>query len=291
MRGDVDADGNVTISDVTALIDYLLSGDASGIVLANADCDLDGNVAISDVTTLIDYLLSGNWPRNSFSVGGVTFNMVPVAGGTFTMGFTGDNPSSDESDALPAHQVTLSSYSIGETEVTQALWVAVMGSNPSQYTGDLNRPVESITWNDCQEFITKLNQMTGKTFRLPTEAEWEFAARGGNMTHGYKYAGSNTLNDVAWSQNYVDTTQPVGQKTPNELGLFDMSGNVWEWCYDYYDTYSSDAQTDPMGPTSGSERVARGGAFFNGESGQRVWFRNHTLPTNAADGLGFRLAL
>ena len=291
MRGDVDADGNVTISDVTALIDYLLSGDASGIVLANADCDLDGNVTISDVTTLIDYLLSGYWPGNSFSVGGVTFNMVPVAGGTFTMGFTGDNPSSDESNALPAHQVTLSSYSIGETEVTQELWVAVMGSNPSQFTGDLNRPVESITWNDCQEFITKLNQMTGKTFRLPTEAEWEFAARGGNMSHGYKYAGSNTLNDVAWSQNYVDTTQPVGQKTPNELGLFDMSGNVWEWCYDYYDTYSNAAQTNPMGPTSGSERVARGGAFFNGESGQRVWYRNHTLPTDSADGLGFRLAL
>ena len=108
----------------------------------------------------------------------------------------------------------------------------------------------------------------------------------------YVITSSNTIDDVSWNDNSsVDTTQPVGQKTPNELGLFDMSGNVWEWCYDYYDTYSSDAQTNPMGPTSGSERVARGGAFFNGESGQRVWFRNHTLPTNAADGLGFRLAL
>ena len=290
-RGDVNVDGNVNISDVTALIDYLLGGDTSGILLPSADCNQDGSVDINDVTTLIDYLLNGSWPRNSFTVAGVTFNMVPVVGGAFTMGFTGENPTSDEINALPAHQVTLSSYSIGESEVTQELWVAVMGSNPSQYTGDLKRPVESITWNDCQEFITQLNQMTGKTFRLPTEAEWEFAARGGNMSHGYRYAGSNTLNDVAWSQNYVDTTQPVGQKAPNELGLFDMSGNVWEWCYDYYDTYSNAAQTDPMGPTSGSERVARGGAFFNGESGQRVWFRNHTLPTNAADGLGLRLAL
>ena len=291
MRGDVDADGNVTISDVTALIDYLLSGDASGIVLANADCDLDGNVAISDVTTLIDYLLSGNWPGNSFSISGVTFNMVPVAGGTFTMGFTGDNPSSDESNALPAHQVTLSSYSIGETEVTQELWVAVMGSNPSYYTGDLNMPVEQVSWDDCQEFITQLNQMTGMTFRLPTEAEWEFAARGGNMTHGYMYAGSDTPGNVAWCNSSVSTTQPVGQKVPNELGLYDMSGNVWEWCNDYSGLYSDDAQTNPTGPESGSSRICRGGAFFNPKSNSRVWYRTEASASQTANGLGFRLAL
>ena len=292
-RGDVDANGDVAISDVAALIDYLLSGDASGINLVNADCDQNGNVSISDVAVLIDYLLSGSWPGTSFTVGDVTFKMVPVAGGTFTMGFTGDTPDSDDSNALPAHQVTLSSYSIGETEVTQALWVAVMGSNPSNYTGDANRPVESVSWNDCQQFITQLNQMTGMTFRLPTEAEWEFAARGGNMSHGYMYAGSNTLDDVSWNSNNnsTNTTQPVGQKAPNELGLYDMSGNVWEWCNDYYDTYSSAAQTNPTGPTSGSERVARGGAFFNAETGQRVWFRNHTTADQTADGLGFRLAL
>ena len=294
MRGDVDADGNVTISDVTALIDYLLSGNASGIVLSNADCDQDGNVTISDVTTLIDYLLSGNWPgEQEFTVGGVTFKMVPVFGGTFTMGFTGDTPISEEENALPAHQVTLSSYSIGETEVTQALWVAVMGNNPSHYTGDTSRPVESVSWNDCQAFITQLNQMTGMTFRLPTEAEWEFAARGGNMSHGYMYSGSNTLDDVAWNSNNNSTniTQPVGQKSPNELGLYDMSGSVWEWCNDYYDVYSANAQTNPTGPTSGSERVARGGAFFNDQAGHRVWFRNHSSADQFADGLGFRLAL
>jgi formylglycine-generating enzyme required for sulfatase activity len=290
-RGDVDANGDVAISDVAALIDYLLSGDASGINLVNADCDQNGNVSISDVAVLIDYLLSGSWPGTSFTVGDVTFKMVPVAGGTFTMGFTGDTPDSDDSNALPAHQVTLSSYSIGETEVTQALWVAVMGSNPSNYTGDANRPVESVSWNDCQQFITQLNQMTGMTFRLPTEAEWEFAARGGNMSHGFTYAGSNMLDDVAWYDSSVNTTQPVGQKEPNELGLYDMSGNVWEWCNDYYDTYSSAAQTNPTGPTSGSERVARGGAVFNGSGGQRVWFRNHTTADQIADGLGFRLAL
>ena len=294
MRGDVDADGNVNISDVTALIDYLLSGNASGIVLANADCDQDGNVNISDVTTLIDYLLAGHWPgEQEFTVGGVTFKMIDVEGGTFTMGFTGETPTSDEQNALPAHQVTLSSYRIGETEVTQALWVAVMGNNPSHYTGDTNRPVESVSWNDCQEFITQLNQITGMTFRLPTEAEWEFAARGGNMSHGYMYSGSNTLNDVAWNSNNNSTytTQPVGQKSPNELGLYDMSGSVWEWCNDYYDVYSANAQTNPTGPTSGSDRVARGGAFFNAEGGHRVWFRYHTTADHTADGLGFRLAL
>ena len=292
-RGDVDVDGSVTISDVTALIDYLLSGNASGINLSNADCDQDGNVNISDVTALIDYLLSGSWPGNSFTIGGVTFNMVPVTGGTFTMGFTGETPTSDEQNALPAHQVTLSSYRIGETEVTQALWVAVMGNNPSHYTGDTSRPVEKVSWNDCQEFITKLNQMTGMTFRLPTEAEWEFAARGGNMSHGYMYSGSNTLDNVAWNSNNnsTNTTQPVGQKAPNELGLYDMSGNVWEWCNDYYDVYSANAQTNPTGPASGEERAFRGGAFFNSEGGHRVWFRNHTTADHTADGLGFRLAL
>ena len=283
----------VNISDVTALINYLLSENASGIFLANADCDRNGNVNISDLTVLINYLSSGSWPGSSFTIGGVTFNMVPVTGGTFTMGFTGETPDSDDEIALPAHQVTLSSYSIGETEVTQALWVAVMGNNPSRYTGDTSRPVESVSWNDCQQFITQLNQMTGMTFRLPTEAEWEFAARGGNMSHGYMYSGSNTLNDVSWNSNNnsTNTTQPVGQKAPNELGLYDMSGNVWEWCNDYYGAYSANAQTNPTGPASGEERAFRGGAFFNSQGGHRVWFRNHSSAGHYADGLGFRLAL
>ena len=291
-RGDVDADGDVDISDVSALIDYLLSGDASGILLVDADCDQDGNVTINDVSTLIDYLLSDSWPRNSFTVAGVTFNMVPVVGGTFTMGFTGVSPDSYDASALPAHQVTLSSYSIGETEVTQALWEAVMGDNPSYYVGDMNRPVESVSWDDCQQFITQLNQMMGMNFRLPTEAEWEFAARGGNMNHGYPYAGSSIIDDVSWNDNsLVNTTQPVGQKAPNELGLYDMSGNVWEWCNDYYGAYSADAQTNPTGPESGDKRINRGGAFFNTEVGHRVWFRNQGYANQNAGGLGFRLAL
>ena len=286
LRGDVDDDGNVTISDVTSLIDYLLSGDASSIKIRNADCDLDGNITISDVTSLIDYLLSGAWTETLVLVGNVTFKMIPVKGGTFTMGMTGEQADDDEQNALPTHQVTVSTFSIGETEVTQALWVAVMGTNPSNNTANLQYPVNKVTWNDCQEFITKLNQMTGMTFRLPTEAEWEFAARGGNSSHGYYYAGSNTFSDVS-----ATSLQPVGQKTPNELGLYDMSGSVWEWCQDYYGAYSSEAQTNPTGPVSGTERVCRGGAYFNAEYLLRVWYRYSSTPTDYGDGLGFRLAM
>ena len=286
LRGDVDDDGSVTISDVTSLIDYLLSGDASSIKIRNADCDLDGNITISDVTSLIDYLLSGAWPETLVLVGNVTFKMIPVKGGTFTMGMTGEQADDDEQNALPTHQVTVSTFSIGETEVTQALWVAVMGTNPSANTTNLQYPVNKVTWNDCQEFITKLNQMTGMTFRLPTEAEWEFAARGGNSSHGYYYAGSNTFSDVS-----ATSLQPVGQKTPNELGLYDMSGSVWEWCQDYYGAYSSEAQTNPTGPVSGTERVCRGGAYFNAEYLLRVWYRYSSTPTDYGDGLGFRLAM
>ena len=224
------------------------------------------------MVTLIDYLLTGTWDEplppdepqpEIFTVGGVSFKMIPVEGGTFTMGATAEQGSDAYDWEKPAHEVTLSSYCIGDAEVTQALWQAVMGSNPSYFTGNLQRPVERVSWNDCQTFITKLNQLTGKTFRLPTEAEWEYAARGGNKSQGYKYAGSNTLGDVAWYDgNSSSTTHPVATKAPNELGLYDMSGNVWEWCQDWYGSYSSGAQTNPTGPTLGSARVYRGGSWY-----------------------------
>jgi formylglycine-generating enzyme required for sulfatase activity len=226
-----------------------------------------------------------------FCINGVFFTMVSVEGGTFTMGATAEQGSDAYSDEKPAHEVTLSSFSIGETEVTQALWQAVMGSNPSRFTGDLNRPVEQVSWNDCQTFITKLNQMTGKTFRLPTEAEWEFAARGGNLSQGYKYSGSNTIGDVAWyASNSGYTTHPVGTKAPNELGLYDMSGNVWEWCQDWYGSYSSSPSTNPTGPTSGSARVHRGGSWHNYYTRDcRVSHRGSSSLTFSY--LGLRLAL
>ena len=294
LHGDVNNDRRVNITDVTALINYLLNGDASVINLALADIDGNGNINITDVTALINYLLSGRWPYEVFTVGGVSFKLMSVAEGTFTMGATAEQGDDATDREKPAHQVTLTQpFYIAETEVTQALWQAVMGTNPSNFTGDLNRPVEQVSWNDCQAFITKLNQMTGKTFRLPTEAEWEYAARGGNKSMGYKYAGSNDIDAVAWySGNAGGTTHPVGTKQANELGLYDMSGNVLEWCQDWYAKFSSEPQTDPTGPATGSDRVYHSGCWNYPAHGCRVSFRYYSMPTYAGSNcLGLRLAM
>ena len=218
-------------------------------------------------------------------------NMVRVEGGTFTMGAKSEQGSDAYDDEKPTHQVTLSSFSIGKYEVTQEEWQAVMGSNPSNFNG-AKYPVESVSWDDCQTFIRKLNQMTGKSFRMPTEAEWEFAARGGNRSNHYKYSGSNNLSSVAWyGDNSGSKTHPVGQKSPNELGLYDMSGNVWEWCADRYGDYTSSAQTNPKGPSNGSYRVHRGGSWSSGARLCRVSCRNYLTPSLSCNFLGLRLAL
>ena len=227
------------------------------------------------------------------NVNGVQYKMVFVEGGTFQMGATSEQNNDSFDDEKPVHSVTLSSYSIGQTEVTQALWTAVMGSNPSANKGD-NLPVENVSWNDCQTFITKLNQMTGQKFRLPTEAEWEYAARGGKRSKGYKYSGSNTLTDVAWyDENSSDKTHPVATKKPNELGLYDMSGNVMEWCQDWYGygSYSSSTQSNPTGASSGSGRVERGGCWYYNAWSCRVSRRCNDTPSFADCIIGFRLAL
>ena len=189
------------------------------------------------------------------------------------------------------HKVTLSDYYIGETVVTQALWKAVMGNNPSSFKGE-NLPVENISWHDGKEFISKLNALTGKTFRMPTEAEWEYAARGGSKSRGYKYSGSNTLDDVAWyADNSGGETHEVGTKSPNELGLYDMSGNVWEWCSDWHGNYSSSAQTNPKGPDSGTRRAIRGGGWFSFARYCRCSRRGYNDPDERGNGLGLRLCL
>ncbi len=198
----------------------------------------------------------------AFTVNGVSFNMLPVQGGTFTMGATPEQGDDAGNGEKPAHEVTVSDFYMGDTEVTQELWKAVMGSNPSLFKGS-DLPVEFVSWDDCQEFIQKLNALTGRTFRLPTEAEWEYAARGGNKSMGYKYAGSNDIDEVAWyGGNSGGKTHPVKGKMPNELGLYDMAGNVYEWCQDWYGDYSSNAQTNPQGAGKGSFRVLRGGSWF-----------------------------
>ena len=224
-------------------------------------------------------------------VNGVKFNMVKIKGGTFRMGATSEQSNYDN-DEKPVHSVTLSDYYMGETEVTQELWEAVMGSNPSRFMGDNQRPVERVSWDDCQEFIKKLNQLTGKEFRLPTEAEWEYAARGGKYSRGYKYSGSNNSDEVAWyGTNSGDKTHPVATKKANELGLYDMSGNVLEWCNDWYGDYHSNSQTNPTGPSQGEYRVLRGGSWDFNDGGVRVSDRLNFTPDFRFIYYGLRLAL
>lgn len=214
-------------------------------------------------------------------------NMVKVEGGTLSMGST-----EGERDERPVHQVRLSDFCIGKYEVTQEEWKAVMGANPSISNGE-NKPVEMVSWNDCQEFIKKLNDLTGMQFRLPTEAEWEYAARGGNKSQGYKYSGSNAIGDVAWYEdNSNRDTHPVGTKAPNELGIYDMSGNVWEWCSDWYSHgyYSSSPVNNPTGPTTGSYRVDRGGSWLDDADYCRIANRISGNPGGCYNDLGFRLA-
>lgn len=231
-----------------------------------------------------------SYSNGTLTVNGIKYNMVWVEGGTFRMGATSEQ-GSEISDEKPVHSVTLSGYYIGKTEVTQALWQAVMGSNPSYFEGD-DLPVEQVSWDDCQEFIRKLNSLTGQNFRLPTEAEWEFACRGGNNSRGYKYSGSNYIDNVAWYDgNSGDKTHPVATKSPNELGIYDMSGNVWEWCADWYGDYSSGRQTNPKGPYGGSYRVCRGGGWDGIAGYCRSSNRCIGNPAYRYYDLGLRLAL
>ena len=206
------------------------------------------------------------------------------------MGATSEQSYYANDNEYPTHQVTLSSYWIGETEVTQELWQAVMGNNPSYNTGNSQYPVECVSWSDCQEFISTLNELTGETFRLPTEAEWEYAARGGNQSYGYMYSGNSYISDVAWYYSNSSYTHSVKTKQSNELGIYDMSGNVCEWCNDIYGSYSSYSQTNPTGASYGSNYVYRGGSYGSNASGCRVSYRGNSSPSSVYIDLGFRLA-
>lgn len=210
-------------------------------------------------------------------------SMVLIPGGTFQMGSTSSEADSDEK---PVHQVTLKFFYIGKYEVTQSLWEAVMGSNPSKFKGD-NHPVEQVSLDDIYAFITKLNQMTGKRYRLPTEAEWEYAARGGTLSDRY-----GNISDIAWhSGNSGDSTHVVGGKQPNAYGLYDMLGNVWEWCQDWFGEYTTSAKSNPTGPSAGSGRVHRGGSWSNIARHVRAPLRFRYLPSSSFSNVGFRLAM
>ena len=218
-------------------------------------------------------------------------NMVYVEGGTFIMGATNEQIDDAYVDEYPVHEVTLSSFFIGKYEVTQEEWQLVMGNNPSDNIGK-RLPVEKIDWYDCHDFIEKLNMMTGKNFRLPTEAEWEFAARGGIKSQRNRYSGSNQLDVVAWFiDNSSNATHNVGLKSPNELGLYDMTGNVWEWCEDRYGEYDKYEQFAPIGPPFGSLHIIRGGGWESPSANCRTAVRRAIDPRYYSENIGFRLVL
>ena len=267
---------------------FLKTGSHSIKLEADGYEPLTNNITVNSANTWFSFTMKENVLKKI--VNNIINNMVYVEGGTFMMGATAEQKSDAFKNEKPAHQVTLSSYSIGKYEVTQEEWEAVMGSTPSEFKGT-KRPVEKVSWDDCQEFIRKLNAMTGKRFRLPTEAEWEFAARGGNKSRGYKYAGGNTIDDVAWyGNNSDDHPHNVGTKSPNELGLYDMCGNVWEWCEDWLDKYSKKLQTNPKGPSEGFFRVIRGGSWFLNAGDCRVSRRYGSMPDFRDYLIGLRLA-
>lgn len=241
----------------------------------------------------------GNTGNLMVTVNGISFSMIYVVGGEFDMGAT---PEQNEdgminTEIAPVHQVSLSDYFIGETEVTQELWKAVMGENPAvyQYSSRSDKfPVENVSWEDCQAFLSRLSELVGRKFTLPTEAQWEYAARGGQKSQGYKYSGSNNVDDVAWIWTNSDVyIHEVATKSPNELGIYDMSGNVSEWCVDWYDDYyySNSPITDPQGPSVGTSRVHRGGSWQTYEWLTRPAFRGAKNPYYAEEDTGLRIVL
>ena len=322
VRGDVTGDGVVDIDDLNAVINVMVHKNADAGIEARSDIDGNGVVDIDDLNVVVNVMLGkepgGDTPvTQTFTVNGVSFKMIAVEGGTFTMGGSDDDPKAKDNEK-PAHQVTLSSFAIGETEVTQELWLAVMGSNPSYFNGhgnpdfgsyqenvdygtNLQRPVEYVKRDDCEAFAAKLSELTGQHFRLPTEAEWEYAARGGNKSKGYIYAGSDYIREVAWyygTTSYIPTTPDYGTHTvatklPNELGLYDMSGNVWEWCSGWYHAYTTDPQTNPDGNPWGwgTYYVRRGGAWNYDDKYCRVSAREHITTYAHSQDVGMRLVL
>ena len=225
--------------------------------------------------------------EGSFAVNGISYEMVRIAGGSFYMGSMAKNDKRTTFNyEQPVHEVTLRDYSIGRTEVTQALWEEIMGSNPSMNKG-ANLPVENVTWNDCQEFISKLNKRCGTHFRLPTEAEWEFAARSRGENGADEFSGGTQLSKVA---QLGASTAETGTKQANQPGLHDMTGNVAEWCADWLGKYSATKSVNPSGPTMGIRRIVRGGSFKDEEWFLRNACRNHQKPGEASPTIGFRLA-
>jgi formylglycine-generating enzyme required for sulfatase activity len=267
---------DVETAEVTAI---------SKAALSNSDIN-----SLISITQKISREIAGRTAAEVEATKAIAPNMVFVQGGTFKMGCTSEQSSDCEGDEKPVHEVRVSSFYIGKCEVTQAQWEMLMNNNPSSFKGT-NLPVENVSWNDAIMFIERLNTATGKQYRLPTEAEWEYAARGGNQSKGYKYSGSNSVDEIAWyNGNSGNKTHPVGTKKANELGIYDMSGNVWEWCYDWKGTYPASMQDNPTGVSSGSYCVYRGGSWGSIVGYCRVATRNDKPAGFRDNKLGFRIA-
>ena len=261
-------------------------------IQGESDSTLRFMVEVDDGSLLIE--LDGDGSGGTPASPRVSFRMMPVEGGSFIMGCT--RPKGEVNtfiDELPTHKVTVNSFYMGRYEVTQELWKAVMGENPSKWTGNDSLPVEQVSWNDVQIFIARLSQITGRRFRLPTEAEWEFAARGGNRSRGCVYPGTATMVfETCWYGGNSDGhSHPVGRLKPNELGIYDMGGNVLEWCSDWMTAYSEGPQSSPQGPKQGENRILRGGCFNSPTWGCSVWERSWYLPDFRYPWQGFRLVL
>jgi formylglycine-generating enzyme required for sulfatase activity len=217
--------------------------------------------------------------------------LIWVEGGTFVMGCNTDEDNNCEKDEFPTHKVKLDGFYIGKYEITQIQWYVVMNDNPSRVIGD-DMPVTNVNWHDAQQFVQRLNARTGQKYRLPTEAEWEYAARGGYKHSKYKYSGSNNVNTVAWNaENGGDSIHPVGKKMQNNLNIYDMSGNVYEWCSDWYGAYGNDADRSPTGPLTGTARVVRGGFWHDAPRRCRVSDRDQLSPDLKLPAVGLRLVL
>ena len=286
MAGDLNRDGIFNITDVTGLISCILNDDQVDEIV---DVNGDGMLSISDITSGIDILLCGRKPVHVFIVDDYLFRMVEVEGGTFNMGGYDYQAFGDE---LPVHEVTLSTFLIGETEVDNGMWGWLMGDDPHEGHPDALCPRVNVVWWSGRYLAQYLNEKTGLNFRLPTEAEWEYAARGGKFSRGYVYSGSDNYDDVAWCENNSgDVTHHVGTKQPNELGIYDMSGNAWEWCQDWFGPYPSESCVNPTGPETGTERVVRGGCMWGHVRFCRTTYRMSYEPATSRDDIGFRLAL
>lgn len=228
-----------------------------------------------------------------FEVNGVAFCMPRVEGGVFLMGGTREQHREQLSTDLPVHTVALNAYYIGQTEVTQALWKAVVPE--WEFVEEIylpHFPICYVSWHDCQEFVRRLDSITGMPFRMPTEAEWEFAARGGNKSKGYRFAGGNIVDSISWGlRNAGFRKHEVGQKKPNELGLYDMTGNVSEWCSDWYAPYHIGTEPNPQGPSTGDEKIMRGSSYSNCQENSFISHRYMSNPAESNNYCGLRLAL